>query len=355
MISGIVVLVFVIVQLVLIGAMTWFALHTDRRLRRRGRAELEAVMILREALRSFLVLEDGGERIAAVLARLRPSMARRHLERLGASLIAREQMTTLASRVRHDDWVVATLAGATSRRWWKRMDAARLLTLVCGPDDQPLLRKVVMDRNPAVAAAATAGVGRHGGRALVTEMIQKLHTCPPSVRLQQMQELRSHAEIATTILVAAAADTAPTEQLKTMVQFAEILGTPAALSAVVRLSSHPDPAVRARVARALRSAFVPGAVEAAQTLLTDPDWRVRASAARALEGLRLEPAIPELAKALHDSEWWVRFRAAIALAGLGARGQKALEDVIVGNDPFAAEMAISVTGLSNANRLELGA
>jgi hypothetical protein len=355
MISGIVVLVFVISQLVLIGGMVWFSLHTDRRQRRRGRAELEAVKILREGLRSFLLFDDGGEKIAVALARLRPAMARRHLERMGGSLVAREQMAMLGSRVRHDDWVVNTLAGATSRRWWKRMDSARLLTFVCGPDDQPLLTRLVMDRNPAVAAAATAGVGRHAGRALVEEMIRNLPRCAPSVRLQQMQELRSHAEIATPILVRDLAGPASTDRLKMMVQFAEILGTPAALSAVVGLSSHPDPAVRARVARALRSAFVPGAVDAALALLIDPDWRVRASAARALEGLRLAPAIPELTKALHDSEWWVRFRAALALSGLGTHGKAALENVIVGNDPFAAEMAISVNGLSDANRLELGA
>jgi HEAT repeats len=354
MISGIVVLVIAAFQMALIIGMVWFLLLTDGRMREQNQAELDALEGLREPLRAFLVLGDAGEAIAVALAGLPPSVAARQMGRLGGSMLAQEQLRKLALRVRNDAWVEKTLAGGRSRRWWKRMEAARLLTMVYGANDRWLLAKLVMDRHPAVAAAATAGIAAHADRALVEMLVRNLPRRSPTLRLQQMRGLKSHAEIATPRQVAALAGTLSAKDLQVMVQFGEILATPAALSAIVRLASHPTAAVRASVARALRAAFVPGAVDAARNLLSDPDWRVRAAAARALEGLRVTAAVPALSEALRDEQWWVRFRAAVALAGLGEPGRTALVEAVGADDPYASEMAISVGGLSEANRLDLG-
>ena len=355
MISCIVVFVVALSQLTLIAGLVWFALSTDRNKRRSDRAEQKAIESLRETLRWFVVFGDSGEQLALKLAALPPQRAARQLERMGVSLIAAEPMERLAMRIRNDPWVVAVLAGASSRIWWKRMNAARLLTFVCRDSDQALLASLVMDRNPAVAAAATAGVAAHAGPALVEAMVRNLASQPSSVRLQQMLALRNHADVAGPILLSVIAKPSSLEELQTMVHFAEILGTVPALTAVVDLASHHHPEIRARVARALRAAFVPGAERAALRLLQDSDWRVRAAAARALEGLHSEAAVPALAIALHDAQWWVRFRAGLALAGLGPLGRATLDRVAVSDDLFASQMAISLEGLSAASRLEMGA
>lgn len=354
MTSGLVVLVIVMSQLLLIIGMVWFLLLTGRHKRSRSRAEVRAIAAIREPLRAFLMGTDTGERLARVLAGLRPSIAVGQLERLAGTLLAPEQMRALACLIRHDHWVEASLAGGESRRWWKRMAAARMLGMVFGEGDRALLARLVMDPRPAVAAAATGAIAAHADPALIADLVRHLVQRPRTVGLQQMHALRCHAEVSTPLLVAALASQPSVLELRILVEFAEILATPRALAAIVQLATHTDAEVRASVARALRAAFVPGAAEAAERLLGDPDWRVRAAAARALEGLRVTSAIPALGQALRDEQWWVRYRAAVALAGLGESGRIALEDAIVADDYFARDMAIAVGDLSDANRLDLG-
>lgn len=354
MISGLVILVIVTSQVLLIIGMVWLLLLTDWHKRARSRTEVRAIDAIREPLHAFLMGWETGAGLANVLAGLPPSIAARQLERLAGTLLAPEQMRALARVIRHDHWVEAALAGGTSRRWWKRMAAARMLGMVYSEVDRPLLARLVMDPKPAVAAAATGAISAHADRALLEDVVGHLALRPRTVRLQQMHALRCHAEVATPLLVTALAAPLPVSELKIMVEFAEILATVRALTAIVPLARHPDGEVRACVARALRAAFVPGAVEAAEELLRDPDWRVRAAAARALEGLHVTLAIPALSQALRDEQWWVRYRAAVALAGLGAQGRIALEHAIVADDYFARDMAIAVGDLSPANRLDLG-
>lgn len=353
MISDVVVGVIAVFQAVLIVGILWLVFATDRRARKRVRAEEEGVEVIREPLREFLVGGDHGEAIAAALRELPRGIASRLMERMGTSILAPERLRDLAVLVRHDQWVKDTLADAKSGIWWKRMHAARLLPMVYASGDQELLGRLLLDKHPAVAAAATPGIALYAEPPLIRDLIRNLHHRSPTVRLQQMQGLKQHPEAVTPILVNELTRPDRVTRLRILIQFAEIVGTSQAVAAVIPFANHPDPVVRAFVARALRAAFVPGAIEAARKLLHDEDWRVRAAAARALEGLRDVEAVPELREALRDEEWWVRFRAAVALAGLGDAGREALGNAIGGDDAYASEMAITVSGLSEANRLDL--
>lgn len=353
MISASVLLVLSVFLLASIGAMVWLLLAAEGRLHALDKRERNAPLALREPLRNFLVRGKSVDAIAIELSRLPPAIAARQIERLGASILAREQLEILATRLKDEPWVLKRLAGANSRRWWKRLAAARLLPMVYTPRDYLLLFKLVRDSDSAVAAAASAAIGPHADHVLVETLVRCLPQASPTLRLQQMYALRYHSEIATPFVVAALASDLPANDIQAMVHLGEILGTPAALSAIVKLADHPNADVRAAVARALRAAFVPGGPEAARKLLKDPDWRVRAAAGRAVEGLRVTNAIPELREALRDGEWWVRFRAAGALAALGEPGSIALEEAIVSDDRFASEMAIAIGSLSEANRLDI--
>ncbi len=351
--SDAVLLSIAVFQLLFIGAIVWMLLMTDGRLHKQDAAERAAPLALREPLQQFLVNGKSAQPIADELARLRPAIASRQMERLGGAILAREQMEALAQMVRGDPWVVRSIAGGSSRRWWKRLAAARLIPMVYSERDAPLLSRLATDAHPAVAAAATAAIASHGDRALVEKLVRNLHKAAPTLRLQQMYALRSHADIVSPLVAEALARDIPANEMQAMVQLGEIVGTPAPLVEIVRLADHPNADVRAAVARALRAAFVPGAGEAAQQLLKDPDWHVRAAAARALEGLRVVNAVPALREALRDEEWWVRFRAAGALAALGEPGSIALEEAIVADDTYASDMAIAIGGLSEINRLDI--
>jgi hypothetical protein len=353
MMSHGVLLVIGVFQLAFIAGIVWLLFMTDGRLRARDRREAHAPLALRQPLADFLLRGKGVEPLALALARMPRVIAARQMERLGASILGREQLSELARRVRSDDWVVQTLAGGESRHWWKRLEAARLLPMVYQSGDRALFEKLVTDPHTAVAAAATAAIAAHADAEIIQVIVRRLAVTRRTLRLQQMHGLRNHAPLVTPIVVAALARDLSRSETLAMVQLAEVVATPAALSAVVKLAGHQCAETRAAVARALRAAFVPGAASAAQTLLSDSDWHVRAAAARAVEGLRVTNAVSALGKALRDDQWWVRFRAAGALAALGEPGSIALEEAVVSDDVYASEMAIAVGVLSEANLLDI--
>lgn len=300
-----------------------------------------------------MLAEDRGESLADGLARLRPDSAARELLAIGGTRLSAEQRRDLATIVRGAPWVEQILAQADSRRWWKRLEAARLLAMVCVEDDGPLVARLLNDPHPAVRGAATAPLSGCASRALVTAVVDELPSRTPSVRLQQCIALRRHANIATEVVVRRLAGPAPPASLRAWIQLVEVLATPAALTAVVPFASHPGVEVRTSAARALRYCFSPQGAEAVTRLLEDEDWRVRAAAARAVGALNVRAAIPKLIAAMHDEVWWVRFRAGLALADLSDDGKSALGDVRTSSDPFARDMATLVCGLSDGSRLEL--
>jgi HEAT repeat protein len=346
-------LVIASLQLVFVG-LTLALLLATRRRRQLGRERGDSAKVLvAESLTAFMLREDRGESLADALARLSPEVAARELLSIGGTRLSAEQRRDLASLVRGAPWVEQVLAQAGSRRWWKRLEAARLLAVVCVEDDGPLIARLLLDPHPAVTSAATAALAGCASPALVAVVVNGLPLCTPTVRLQQCIALRRHADIATAVVVRWLAMAVAPAALRAWIQLVEVLGTPAALAAVVPFASHPDVDVRTSAARALRHCFSREGAEAVTRMLLDEDWRVRAAAARAVGALSVRAAIPTLMDAMHDEAWWVRFRAGLALAELADEGRSALTDVRSSQDPFARDMAELVSGLSDGSRLEL--
>lgn len=308
---------------------------------------------LRGPARALMLGHDRGEQLAAELARLPRAVASRQLRSIVVSQLGPEQRVSLAKLVRGSPWVQRTIADGSSRSWWKRMEAARLLNVVMSPGDVPLLSRLVQDRNPAVVSAATGAIGGYIDEALIRTLIRGLSNCASTVRQQQMRALKTHASIASHIVVDELQNEIVPRQICALVLLTEVLGTPQALAAAVPLATHPNPEVRATVARALRFCFSTAAVKAARLLLQDSDWRVRAAAARALASLNDSDAIPALRNALNDTSWWVRFRSALALGALGSKGEDALATAAISEDPYASDIAVLVGGLTESARLEM--
>ena len=340
-------------QLVFVALTLSLLLATRRRrqfVRERGAAARQR---LAEPLRRLVLLEDHGEALAAALTGLHHDVAAREVLFLGGKYLAGEQRRHLAERLRGAPWVERILAQAFSRRWWKRLEAARLLAVVCRDGDGPVIARLLADPHPAVASAATAAVAGCATPELVAVAVDTLPSRTPSVRLQQCMALRRHAKIATDVVVRCLTSPASAPQLRAWIQLTEVLATPRALAAVIPLASHPDVKVRTSTARALRHCFSRAGADAVTRMLSDEDWRVRAAAARAVGALNARSAIPLLTDAMHDESWWVRFRAGLALADLSPEGASALRSVRGSPDPFARDMATLVSGLSDGSRLEL--
>lgn len=334
--------------------LTLILLFVTRLRSSRGRAQDKAAhLFLAPSLRSIMVGDDRGEALAGALSRLRPDIAVSEMMEIGGSRLSVEQRQSLAALVRRSPWVERALRQGSSRKWWKRMEAARLLAMVCEDGDEQLLARFVTDPHPAVASAATAAIAGCASAPLVRAVVAGLPSRPPAVRLQQSNALRSHADLATAAVTDLLSRPATPHELRAWVQLVEILATPPALAAVVPLATHPDVEVRTSTARALRSYFSPAAVDAVTRLLGDEDWRVRAAAARAVGALNVVNAIPLLTACMRDESWWVRFRAALALADLSDEGRAALGGTRNSPDPYARDMATLVYGLSAGSRLEL--
>lgn len=313
----------------------------------------DAQASLAAPLQRIMLGEDHGESLAAALSGLRRDVATRELIVIGGTRLSPEQRAGLALLVRHAPWVEQTLAQASSRKWWKRMEAARVLVMVCDERDERLVEQLVTDPHAAVASASTAAIGACASPALVAAIVAGLPFRAGSVRLQQCDALRNHLVLASDAVVSALSQPALARQLRAWIQLAEVLATPEALAVVVPLASHSDPEVRTSAARALRSCFSPDGAEAVSRLLKDEDWRVRAAAARAVGALNVRGAIPMLSESMHDESWWVRFRAGLALADLSVAGRAALTEARNSTDPFARDMATLIQGLSDGSRLEL--
>ena len=71
----------------------------------------------------------------------------------------------------------------------------------------------------------------------------------------------------------------------------------------------------------------------------DGSWPVRAQAANALRMIGEVSTIPTLKDLAADEEWWVRLNACKALANMGPEGEKALLELLQGDDRYARDRA----------------
>ena len=323
-----------------------------RRLRKARRAAAASVRVA-EPFQRWVMGRARATEVAAVLLRLQPQEALDQLTMHVAALAAPERIGELGRALREDRWVRRVLNDGSSRLWWHRLDAARLLSVVGGMRDRALLLRLLEDEHPAVQAAASASLTRVGDFALVEHVLDSLHQRSPIVRVFQVRVLREAWRHTVPALIARLEPTAPVAKLAAWIDLAESLADSRCLAALLAFKSHPVSNVRIATARALRRYMHPDCAAVLRDMILDEDWRVRAQAARALGAVGATDAVPELTRALSDRSWWVRFRAALALAQLGDAGRGVLRAARELPDRYAGDMAAMVIGLSDGALVEL--
>ncbi len=256
--------------------------------------------------------------------------------------------------MRQEPWVLWALRGATSLRWWRRLDAARALRIAGTLADSARLRPLLEDEHPAVRLAGAQALAAVDDPELVRLAIARYPEEALAVRFFMTSTLKTAWRLAEQPLMAALASEAPPEDLAAWLNLAESLGLPSLRPAVTALAAHSSSEVRAPAARALRRYPHAESVAAAMRLLDDPQDYVRAAAAQALGALRAGESQPQLERGLFDPSWWVRFRSALSLALVGESGRARLRHVGQSADPFARDMAMMISGLSDGAVLELG-
>ena len=319
----------------------------------RTRATATATNRVAEPFQRWLIGTGTAADVANVLRRLPERDALDQLTIHVAPRAAPEHLGQLSRALREDRWVRRILGQATSRWWWRRLDAARLLAVVGGVRDRGLLRMLLGDPHAAVQAAASTCLTRAGDYALVEYVLDTLHTRPPIVRVFQLRILRQTWQQTVPALLERLVPLAPMAKLQVWIALAENLGDVRCLAPLLAFRSHPVPEMRISAARAFRHFMHADSEAVLREMMFDDDWRVRAQAARGLGALGATEAIPDLNQALADRSWWVRFRSALALAQLGEPGRRVLRGARERSDRYAADMASMVSGLSDGAVMEL--
>jgi HEAT repeat protein len=331
------------------------ALDYSRRSRARTAGTTVGPYEVTGGARRLLSGELSADEVVGALRRAAHSDTAQALVWLGMERVNPVERAALAAMLREEPWVRHTVDGARSLLWWKRLAAARTLSLIATESDRLTIMRLLSDRHPAAQSAATACLGRYADTELLVRVIDGLSSASPAVRSYQLSVLGSHAVLVRPILLERLRSDAPPHKLYAYIHAAAELRDPECMTRVADLSTHPHPEVRVAVARVLRGRAGDGTHVKLLAMLRDPDWRVRAQAARGLSGVGDERTIAELARALTDANWWVRFRAGLALAALGQQGRAALTGALANSDRYARDMAMLVIGLSEASVQELSA
>jgi len=329
-------------------------LTVRRRYDRQQRAAFDAARAgLDVPLRNWIVAGAHPEPVVNALRALPGGTAIGYVSLLARQTIPPAQRDELAEALRGERWVVRAIAQSSSRYWWRRLEAARALSIIGTYRDRDAVLALLRDEHPAVQIAAASGLPRVADTATLGRVLDGLFTFPKVVRNYVTSVLRQTQGLAGPALAVRIREGQEMSELTSWIDLAASLDDPGAIAAALVRADHPDAAVRRSVARALGRHPGPDAARALAQLAGDRAATVRAAAARSLGQLGAGTAAPVLAPLLTDAVWQVRLRSALALAQIGERGRAVLRTARAGSDRFARDMATLVSGLSDGAVLEL--
>lgn len=322
--------------------------------RQRQAAYMAGKASLSVPLRDWVVAGANPANLVAALRALPKGTAVGYLALLARQTITIDQRDQLAELLRAEPWIHHAMAQRSSRYWWRRLEAARALSILGTVEDQPAVAGLLRDEHPAVQVAAASALPRVADATMLGLVVDEIFTLPKVVRQYVTTVLRQTRGMAGEALTGRIEHGTQMAELAAWIELAASIDHPDAIAASIQHATHRAPAVRRAVAKALARHPGPEAAKALALLLSDGDFSVRALAARGLGQLGSSSVVPVLAPLLADRVWQVRLRAALSLAQLGERGRAALRTAREGNDRFAREMATMVSGLTDGAVLELG-
>lgn len=315
---------------------TWvlvFGHGTANAVRRRRRPRLERARHLLAAGLPERALEPG---------------AARALRRLGGAEAA-ELFATFTPHLRgaEREWlsgialelglVERAIRRCRSRRWWRRLHGARLLTMTGGGEEAVLA--MAHDPHPLVRSQVAEWAGAYPSEAGLRTLTHMLGDRSRSSRYSVQDALVRLGGLAVQPLARALEAVRDPLAAATGLRVAEGIGDPRLLAPVLALSSETSPEVRRAAYAALGAVGGEMAGERLVAALADPDPSARATAATALGRMGHWQAASALAREMVHTAWDVRLAAGRALARLGPPGEITLRRVLDSSNAFAADMA----------------
>jgi hypothetical protein len=231
-----------------------------------------------------------------------------------------------------------------SRIWWRRLQGARILTLLGGGEN--VIPQLFNDRRFEVRAQAAEWSADHPDPVILERLLEMLGDERTLCRFTvQDSLLRLGSATVEPLARRLRQPRRPLHEVTAALGIAAFMSEPALLEPALDLCSDSRPEVRAAAANVVGSLGGDRATAALLKLLHDSAPAVRASACRGLGKLAHWPAAAALARLLRDDTWIVRREASLALRGLGTPGILLLRRFVNDEDRFAADMAKQVLDL----------
>ena len=224
-----------------------------------------------------------------------------------------------------------------ARYRWRKARAAENLGYFGGPEAVGPLAQTLSHPNETVRAVAARALARIGTPEAAEALAGTLSDTSELTRLWMAENLERIGPLAVGPLVEVLEGDDP----RARVFAARILGNLRAAEAGASLREAmlggETTDVRAQAALAVGKIGNPEDVPTLREAAGDEDWPVRAQAANALGMIGELAAIPTLQGLATDREWWVRLNAGRALANMGPSGERALAEILEGEDRFARD------------------
>ena len=233
-------------------------------------------------------------------------------------------------------------AGACPRtEWgrWRRVRALQRLEQAHHPAVPRLIRPVLDDSDPMIAAAAIRTLGDMGDKWAIDVLLDALRR-GEGQRSRIAAEIERLAPAPGAKLLPLLDDRNPSLRFwgATLLRPYPELGE----GNLIRLTWDSDPNVRAAAVETLGTRSGAAVGSALTARLDDSEWFVRVHAARAAGHVVGAAAAPTIIKLLADERWWVRTAAKDALRGMGADAVPSLLSILAHDDPFARNGAAEV-------------
>jgi HEAT repeat protein len=237
--------------------------------------------------------------------------------------------------------LVRRASGSPRTEWgrWRRVTALQRLEQAHHPAVQRLIRRVLVDADPKIAAAAVRTLGDIGDEWAIDLLLDALRR-GHGQRSRVASELERLAPAPGPKLLPLLRDWNPTVRFwgATLLRPYPDLGD----AALIELTWDSDPNVRAAAVETLGTRSGPAVGVALLARLDDSEWFVRVHAARAAGHVLGAEAAPTVARHLAEQRWWVRTAAKDALRGMGSDAVPSLLAILGHEDPFARNGAAEV-------------
>jgi HEAT repeat protein len=266
-----------------------------------------------------------------------------------AYTLAGQQRRRLNELVRETRIWTNALAWARSGLWSRRLRASRLITLF-GNGTEAEGERLLADSRPETRAQTAEWAGEYPTPARIQMLLDLLGDPDPRCRFAAREAL-VRAGGAAVDAVGARLGTGGTAISTDLLAVATAMAVPRFLDDAIRLSTHPEPEIRAGATRLLGAIGGPRAAATLEGLLRDPSPEVRVAAVEGLGSLGHWQAAGAVGALLDDEAWRVRHAAALALGRMGPTGTLLLQRASRGEGP-AADTASYALGLPPALMVE---